>query len=405
MKNGKLIYIIAAVCTCMMAFGTMGLVNAYGVFYKPMADSLGSGQGAVTLHMSVSNLVVGLCTPLVAGMISRNFRIKNILTAGAVLILISGFVIAMTDSLLVMNIAAAVRGIGFASVSMMIITLIIGNWFVKYRGTLTGIALSFSGIGSALASPILSSLISSYGWQKTYIGYVVFIVLCIIPSLLFVPLKPQDIGLRPFGENEADSPETKNTAETKALPFERRSALFTVLIVLVLSIVLLTSLSPHLSSLAQAHGYDASVGAALLSFSMIGNVVSKFALGAMVDRIGAFKGVVCMLVTSFAGLVLILLNPGGTAMLLAAGFLYGTCYSIGSLGISMITRTLYGDKQYSSAYSVITLFTSVASAVGLTLIGFLYDLTGTYAVSVISGMVLVVTAFFALMFIQKKAKD
>ena len=404
MKNGKLVYIVAAVCTCLMAFGTMGLVNAYGVFYKPMADSLGSGQGAITLHMSVSNLVVGLCTPLVAGMISRNFRIKNILTAGAVLILVSGFVIAMTDSLLIMNIAAAVRGVGFAGVSMMIITLIIGNWFVKYRGTLTGIALSFSGIGSALASPVLSGLITSYGWQKTYIGYVVFIVLCIIPSLLFVPLKPQDIGLRPFGENEAGSDAAKNTAEKKAIPFEKRSALFTVLIVLVLSIVLLTSLSPHLSSLAQAYGYDASVGAALLSFSMIGNVVSKFALGAMVDRIGAFKGVVCMLVTSMAGLVLILLNPGGTTLLLAAGFLYGTCYSIGSLGISMITRTLYGDKQYSSAYSVITLFTSVASAVGLTLIGFLYDLTGTYAVSVISGMVLIVIAFFALMFIQKKAK-
>ena len=56
-------------------------------------------------------------------------------------------------------------------------------------------------------------------------------------------------------------------------------------------------------------------------------------------------------------------------ILLAGAFLYGTCFSIGSLGISMMTRTLYGDAQYGSAYSIITLVTSIASAIGVTLIG------------------------------------
>jgi MFS-type transporter involved in bile tolerance (Atg22 family) len=111
-----------------------------------------------------------------------------------------------------------------------------------------------------------------------------------------------------------------------------------------------------------------------------------------------------MLGTSVAGLVLILLNPGGTLPLMAGGFLYGTCYSIGSLGISMITRTIYGDRQYGQAYSIITLMTSIASAVGLTLIGFLYDLTGTYAVSVIGGIVLVAVSLACLLFIQNRAK-
>lgn len=403
MKNGKAMYIIAAVCTCLMACGTMGLVNAYGVFYKPMADALQVGQGAITLHMSISNLIIGFSTPVVARMISRNVRIKSILTFGAILILASGLVIALCHNVMIMNIAAVVRGIGFAGVSMMIITMIIGNWFVKFRGTLTGIALSFSGIGSAIASPVLSSLIQNYGYEKTYIGFVAAIFLFILPALFLVPLKPQDIGLRPYGENEAE----ENTKAVKVsnldLPFTARSQIFATLIILVLSIVLLTSLSPHLSSLAQTYGYEASVGAALLSFSMIGNVASKFVLGAMADRIGAFKGVVVMMVTSLLGLVLILMNPGGTFPLLAGGFLYGTCYSIGSLGISMITRTLYGDAQYGQAYSVITMFTSVASAVGLTLIGMMYDLTGSYTSSVIGGIVLVALAFVCLMMISANA--
>ncbi|MBQ3459387.1 MAG: MFS transporter [Solobacterium sp.] len=402
-KQGNLIYILVAVCTCLMACGAMGMVNAYGVFYKPMADVMQVGQGAVTLHMSISNLIVGLGTPFVAKMISRNVRIKNILMAGVVLIMLSGFGIALAPNTFWMNLAAAIRGVGFAGVSMMIITMFIGNWFVRYRGTLTGIALSFSGIGSAIASPILSSLIENLGWQKTYIGYVIFIVLCIIPSLLFVPLKPQDIGLRPFGENDAQEGTAKSSPANLDLPYTSRSPLFAALVLLVLSIVLLTSLSPHLSALAQSYGYAASVGAALLSASMIGNVVSKFILGALSDRIGAFKGVMLMLATSLAGLAVILVNPGGTLPLMAGGFLYGTCFSIGSLGISMITRTIYGDSQYGQAYSVITLVTSVASAIGLTLIGFLFDMTGSYAVSVIGGIVLVAVSFACLLFIQSQA--
>lgn len=405
MKKGKLIYIIVAVCTCLMACGAMGMVNAYGVFYKPMADAMQVGQGSITMHMSFSNLIVGLGTPFVAKMISRNVRIKNILTAGSILILISGIGIALAPNVLIMNIAAAVRGVGFAAVSMMIITLIIGNWFVRFRGTLTGIALSFSGIGSAIASPILSSMIESFGYQKTYIGYVIFIVLCIIPSLLFVPLKPQDIGLRPYGEEDAEKDgEAPKASANLDLPFTSKSPMFAALVVLVLSIVILTSLSSHLSSLAQFNGYEASVGAALLSFSMLGNVASKFLLGAMSDKIGAFKGVIVMLATTLAGLVLILMNPGGSLPLLIGGFLYGTCFSIGSLGISMITRTLYGDARYSEAYSIITLVTSFASAIGLTLIGFLFDLTGSYAVSVISGIVLIFLSLACLLFIQKQAK-
>ena len=107
----------------------------------------------------------------------------------------SGIVIGMTKSVLIMDLAAFFRGIGFALAAMMIITLMIGNWFVKLRGTLTGIALSFSGIGSAIASPILSCFIQSFGYQTTYLGFIIFITVTILPALLLCPLKPQDIGI------------------------------------------------------------------------------------------------------------------------------------------------------------------------------------------------------------------
>ena len=136
-KASKFTYLKVAVLVCLMACGTMGLPNAYGVFYKPMADGLGTGQGAITLHMSISNLAIGFFTPIVSRSIAHGHKMRNIMTVASALVLASGLVIALAPNTLVMDVAAIVRGIGFAAVSMLVITLYIGNWFEKGRGTST----------------------------------------------------------------------------------------------------------------------------------------------------------------------------------------------------------------------------------------------------------------------------
>ena len=386
-------YVVVAVAVCLMACGTMGLPNAYGVFYTPMSDALGAGRGAVTMHMSISNLVIGLFTPIVARSLAHGHKMRNVLMVATALVLLSGVVIAFAPNTLIMDVAAVVRGIGFAAVAMFIITLYIGNWFKKGRGTITGIALSGSGIGSAIASPIVTACIQSFGYQVAYLGFVAFTVLTILPVMLFCPLTPEEVGLKPYGADEEDEGEgaetTEPASENLSLKLVLLSPTFIVLVIFVVAIVLITTLSGHMASLAQDYGYSAQVGALLLSASMVDNVVSKFALGAIADRIGAFRACVISLVTTLVGLLLILFNLGGQTALLASGFLYGTCFSIGSLGISLLTRYIFGDEQYADAYSTISLVTSVASALGVTAAGLAYDITGSYAAPIIAGIVLV----------------
>ena len=390
-QGSKFRYIVVAVAVCLMACGTMGLPNAYGVFYIPMSEALSAGRGAVTMHMSISNLVIGLFTPIIARSLAHGHKMRNVLLVATLLVLGSGVVIALAPNTLVMDIAAVVRGIGFAAVAMFVITIYIGNWFQKGRGTITGIALSGSGIGSAIASPIVTACIERFGYQAAYLGFVGFTVLTILPVIFFCPLTPEEVGLKPYGADEVDETETSTQAPSANLDLKLvlLSPTFIVLVVFVIAIVLITTLSGHMASLAQDYGYSAQVGALLLSASMVGNVVSKFALGAIADRIGAFRACVCSLATTLIGLVLILLNLGGQTALLASGFLYGTSFSIGSLGISLLTRYIFGDGQYAEAYSTISLVTSVASALGVTAAGLAYDLTGSYAAPIIAGIVLV----------------
>ena len=403
-KNQGYRYVIVAVAVCLMAAGTMGLPNAYGVFYTPMSEALEAGRGAVTLHFSLSNLAIGLFTPVVAWSLSHGHKMRNVLMLASALIAVSGVVIALAPNTLVMDVASVVRGVGFAAASMLVITLYIGNWFQKGRGTLTGLALSGSGIGSAIASPIVTACIERFGYQTAYLGFVGFTVLTIIPVMLLCPLTPQEVGMVPYGadENEASAEGGEKAAADQALGLKLvyLSLTFIVLVVFVVAVVLVTTLSGHMASLAQDYGYSAQVGALLLSASMVGNVVSKFALGAIADRVGAFKAIVVSLVTSVCGLVLILLNLGGQTALLASGFLYGTCFSVGSLGISLLTRHIFGDAQYSDAYSTISLVTSFASALGVTAAGFAYDLTGSYAAPIAAGIALIAIAAGCLAYLS-----
>ena len=395
-------YLVVAVCVCLMACGTMGLPNAYGVFYTPMSKALGVGIGPVTMHMSISNLAIGLFTPVVARSLAHGHKMRNVLMVATALVLLSGVVIAFAPNTLIMDAAAIVRGIGFAAVAMFVITLYIGNWFEKGRGTITGIALSGSGIGSAIASPVVTACIERFGYQTAYLGFVGFTVLTILPVLLFCPLTPAEVGLKPYGAGEVDekAQDAPSATENLDLKLVLLSPTFIVLVVFVLCIVLITTLSGHMASLAQDYGYTAQVGALLLSASMVGNVVSKFVLGALADRIGAFRACVCSLVTTLVGLLLILLNLGGQTALLVSGFLYGTSFSIGSLGISLLTRYIFGDAQYATAYSTISAVTSVASAFGVTAAGLAFDLTGSYAAPIMAGIALACVAGGCLAYLR-----
>lgn len=61
-----------------------------------------------------------------------------------------------------------------------------------------------------------------------------------------------------------------------------------------------------------------------------------------------------------------------------AAFLFGSVYSVGAVGIPLLTRYYFKAENYSYAYSKIGFLTNVGSSLSLALIGYLYDFTGTY---------------------------
>lgn len=373
---------------CGIAASTIGmLTNPIGVFYTPVAAALGVGRGTFALHTSLCTLLAGFLSPFAAKMMKK-VPVRLLLTFGIVLACGSTALMAFATNVWAFYGLGLVKGVGFAFCTLMPVTAIIGNWFEARRGMATGIALAFSGLGGAIFSPMLTALIGSVGWEKTYLISAVIAVVLALPGLLTLHYTPEEIGLAPYG-GQPRAPQTGGReASTTARKANVIGPALWFLCFLTLFNTAITGIAQHFPGIAETWGMAGQVGATMISAGMVGNIVSKLLIGVLSDKVGPFAACTAMAVTNLAALaVLLLVAPASSAIALGAAFFYGAVYSISATGLPLLTRRIFGED-YASAYSIVTIFTNTGSAFAITLVGLAYDFTGTYTIALVGGILL-----------------
>ena len=383
--QSKWYWMTVAAC-CGLAASSVGVfTNSVGIFYTPVSDALQVGRGAFALHATLGALTLGILSPAVAGLLKK-VRLRLLLLIGVLLSSGSTALMSLADRIELFYLLGIIRGIGMTTFSLMPITTIIGNWFRKKHGLAVGIALSFSGLAGAAFNPVMNALIEQVGWQSAYLYMALFGGMLALPGVLILRFTPQEVGLMPYGNREFAGEDKTAAAETRRrLP---RAPLL-ILAVMTLLHTSITGIAQHFPGMAETIGLTAATGAAMVSAGMIGNIVSKLAIGTLSDRIGPFRASIAMILVNMLSLMgLLLLPPEFPAAILAASFLYGSVYSVGAVGIPLLTRAVFGAENYASAYAVMTLCTNVGSASALTVIGLVYDWTGGYSAALVGGVLI-----------------
>lgn len=389
---------------CGIAASSIGmLTNSAGVFYSPVAAALGVGRGAFALHTSLCTLLAGFLSP-VAARLMKKFPIRLLLTIGILFSCGSTALMSVTHSIWGFYVLGLAKGIGFAFCTLMPITTIIGNWFEARRGMATGIALAFSGLGGAIFSPMLTSLIQSVGWEKAYLLSAVISVVLALPGLLTLHYTPEEIGLAPYGGRPRPLRQESGKAGKTAPKVNVIGPALWFLCFLTLFNTAITGIAQHFPGISESWGMASQVGAAMMSAGMVGNIVSKLLIGVLSDKIGPFAACRTMMCTNLAALtILLLVAPRASAVALAAAFFYGAVYSVSATGLPLLTRRLFGEN-YASAFSVVTLFTNTGSAFSLTIVGLIYDLTGGYTLALIGGILLDCANLVLLSLLSRREK-
>lgn len=363
---------------CCLAASSIGLcTNAIGVFYTPVSKSLHVLKGTFAMHATLSTLITAL-TSLKMSKIIKKYNYKKILFIGSLLSSISTWMMSYSQSVYLFYILGVLRGIGVGIGGMVPITVIITNWFDEKHGLATSLALSFSGLAGAIFSPLLSSWITCYGWQMTYRLMAICIFILVFPVLI-VPWKinPQEENLLPYGYQER-----KDTIKIQDKKINLITISFLCMCIFTLLHTSITGISQHLSGIALSIHLSATSGAILMSLTMIGNISTKLLIGFLSDLLNPIKAVIIMILTNCLSLLLLFLGViHQEIMLLYIGsFMFGSIYSVGAVGIPMLTRYFFGNTNYAKNYSIIGFLTNVGSASSLTLIGYLFDFTKSYQI-------------------------
>ncbi len=372
----NVIYIYVIIALCLLACSTIGIPNTYGLFYQPLSKILNVGKASATLHVSIAGLATGFFSPLIVKALKK-VSYKTIMISGIAMLCISGYVIAITRNLLMVNIMGVLRGIGLACTSGVIITILTGNWFLSRRGTISGLIMSFSGIMGSMFSPVVSTMLENYGFKNAYLICVAIMLILALPSV-FIPLRPEDIEMEAYGHDRLDIQDKDSYNGYFELSFTGKA--FLTLMSTSFLVICVTTLTSYLPSYVESLNQSARNGAALLSASMIGNVLFKFLIGICIDRKGVFFSFVSFMSISFIGLIVITFIPQNTGLLMMAGVLYGACYAVNKVAVPLTVRIFFGDKKYGEAYSVLSLSENIARSAIITSIGFIYDQNGSYLI-------------------------
>lgn len=405
-KNRYYPWVVMASC-CFFLGLVMGVgTNCNGIFMNPVAESLGVGQGQVSTYVTVMGIASGLAAPFVGNAINK-IDIRRLLTFSALLTGASFFALSRVNSLFAYCAAGAFVGIGVACGAFLPMTVILNNWFVKHIGLVTGMTLSSSSIVGMVMNPVLSAVIQRFGWRWAYV-LMGCMILCTLPVIwLFIRMYPDQKGSVAWGAGEISAGNgDKAAAREDDTPVGQvlRSKKFVMLMLFALTTSFFINHMSHMPSIAAGVGLSAGIGAAMVSFAMAGEFTGKLAIGWLSDRVGILRAVYIVGALGMAGVVgLMCLAPGQQILPLLCSYAYGPMTAVGSVGYTLIVKDTVGPGLYPKCYPYINIASTVSFSIGFPVIGFIFDLTGSYRLSFISTLVGLTVSMVLLKMALKKA--
>lgn len=370
---------ILATC-CVLFFVSLGmLINCQGLFFVPVTKELGFTRAGISLYVTIFNFALVAALPA-AGYIFPRFNIKWILGIAMTVASLGFAAMGLFHNLYSWYAMAVLRGFAYAFILYLPIPLLINNWFSKKSGLALGVALACSGIGGALFSPWTSKIITAYGWRNGYFFLGILGFAIIMPFILFVVrYKPSEMGLQPYGYGEVPDENKKvvNDWEGVKAGTAVKTLAFYCLFFFAGLVSLCAYLNPQLPGYATSLGFAPSVGAFIITCVMIGQLVGKVFLGWLNDNFGALTATFVTCALGAIGMF-VLIGAGSPNMLYVGASLFGLAFGLPTVEPPIVTRSIFGSKEYSAIFAYITMGTALIGGIGTYIFGYIFDLTGSF---------------------------
>ncbi|QPC88273.1 MFS transporter [Mesorhizobium sp. NBSH29] len=372
--DGRYAWTRLAISVALSTIGGVGMWAVVVVMPSVQAE-FGADRAGASFAYTATMLGFALGNVALGRAIDRNgFLIPALISAA---VLGAGFILAaLSTSILMFSLVQGILiGVGSSATFGPLIAEI-SQWFNRRRGIAVATAASGNYLAGALWPLAMPPVILSEGWRFTYVGIGIICIATMLPLILLLRRRP------PLAAFAATGSKAILTHPIGMPP----GVLQGLLIVAGVSCCVAMSMPQvHIVAYCVDLGYGMARGAEMLMLMLAAGIVSRLASGFLADRIG---GIRTLLIGSvLQGLALLLFIPfDGLVSLYAVSLVFGLsqggivpCYAI-------IVREYMPAAEASQRVGMVIMATVMGMALGGFLSGWIYDLTGSYAMAFFNGI-------------------
>ena len=352
---------------CLTQFTIVGLLFSVGLFFDVLEAELGWSRTILSGSTSLAFLVMGLLAYF-GGRLSDRFGPTVVLGTTGMLYGVGYALISIVgEPWQLVALFGIFIGLGLSTHDVVTLSTI-ARWFGRRRGMMTGVVKVGTATGQ-MVLPLLTALLMAWvGWRYTalVLGYAGAALLLIAAVSMASPPKSRS-SARP---TEARASETVDVRRSRAF--------WTLCAAQLLFFPSLVTVPLHIAVHGMDLGMTRATAATLLTVIGGSSIVGRLTIGTLVDRIGGRNAYVLCFVPLLVGL-LSLLTADTHWLLFAAVAVYGFGHGGFFTVVSPTVAEFFGTRAHGATFGGILFFGTLGAAVGPTMAGRVFDVTGSYA--------------------------
>ncbi len=357
----------------------LGVRATFGLFMTAMGVDMGWGRDVFSLAFAIQNLVWGAGT-IVMGMLADRYGSGRTIALGALLYALG--MIGMrfaTDELSLYLTAGVLVGLGQAGTTFPVILPVVARSVPPaYRSTAMGIAAAGGSMGQFAVVPAGQMLISGLDWTGALWVLSLFVAVG-IPLSVFLTGRP----------DESRTHHSLGAAVRQALAHKSFHFLFWSYAVCGFHTAFITL---HLPAFLLDGGLTATHGAIAIALIGLFNVPGCYYAGKLGERLSKKMLLAWVYFLRAFGIIFLMVMPPSPAV----AFVFAAWMGLFWLGTVPLTQGLigqiYGLRYAATLSGIAFLGHQIGSFIGVWSGGYAYQVTGSYTLVWLAGIVLAVVA-------------
>ncbi|MFC2039017.1 MFS transporter [Chloroflexota bacterium] len=395
-------YIIVAASFLIMVV-MHGAYNTFGIFFTSLETEFGITRAVLSGAQSFAFVIMGISS-IIAGILADRLGPRRVLTACAILFGAGFLLLSQAGSVWQLYLIFVLIGIGLSAPDIVPLTTVV-RWFVRKRGTMSGIMKVGTGTGMTIMPLVASVLIANLEWRTSYIVIGAAILILVIPLAQLMRRDPREMGLLPDNEIKPVSKDLpvvepgltlREAFRTRQLWMVCGYQVMTV----ACGITLLTHIAPH----AQGLGVPVTVAAGLVSVIGGFSIAGRLVMGFSGDKIGQkWATVICFVILIIALTWLQFSSKLWMLYVFAAiyGFNHGGFFAL----ISPMVASLFGTRSHGTLLGIVIFCGTIGGSINLVVAGHIFDITGTYQIAFFIMLILGIIGLSLALFVKPMVKE